>query len=507
MNSQTIMPAGRSDRLAPRFIIPVTVLVVLVLASRQTAAPAAPPPTDKPLIAEGVDASGQIRLTVNRSTIITTARPCKRVSVAQPEVADVNIVAPTSLLLTAKKGGATQVILWDEAERAQVVDVLVSLDMAALAEQVKLLLPACKIDVSSANGAIVLRGRVPSAAAAEQAVQLAQSYGKVLNFLELGGGQQIMLQVRFAEVSRSALSNLGVNGSFVDGAFLGGSNIGQVNPVGEFTRAGIGNTPPPAGLSALERTINPSVTLFGSGQIGSTYVDFFVNALRQNNLLRMLAEPNLVAISGQEASFLAGGSFPIPVTQGGGGGAGASITIEFREFGVKLVFVPAVLGDGRIRMRVAPEVSDLDFTTAVRFSGFVVPGLTQRKVNTTIELSEGQTFAIAGLLNNSVTATKDVTPVLGDLPILGALFRSVRYQRKETELLVLVTPRLAAALNPGQVPQLPGEKWRHPTENELFYNQDLGGPVPNASRRPSATQPAAGTAPRFYGAYGFVPVE
>jgi pilus assembly protein CpaC len=253
------------------------------------------------------------------------------------------------------------------------------------------------------------------------------------------------------------------------------------------------------------------VTLFGAGQIGNFYFEYFIQALRQNNLMRLLAEPNLVAISGQEASFLAGGEFPIPVTQGGGGSGGVAVTIEYREFGVRLKFVPVVLGDGRIRLRVAPEVSDLDFTTAVRFNGFVVPGLNSRKLDTTVELQDGQTFAIGGLLNNAMTSSKDVTPGLGDLPVLGVLFRSVRYQRKETELVVLVTPRLVSGMNPGQVPTLPGEHWRDPNELDLFLNRDIGGEMPD-SRRAATTQPIAADsdaadAPRYRGSYGFTPAK
>ena len=309
-----------------------------------------------------------------------------------------------------------------------------------------------------------------------------------------------MLQVRFAEVSRSATNALGVNVGFSDGNSFGASNIGQVNPF----QVSAGNI--------ASSTVNPAVTIFGRAQVGSTTIDFFINALRQNNLLRILAEPNLIAMSGQEANFLAGGEFPIPVTQSGELGGGQAITIEYREFGVRLKMVPVVLGDGRIRLKVAPEVSDLDFTTAVRFGGFVVPGLSSRKLETTVELADGQTFAIAGLLNNSITATKDVTPVLGDVPLLGALFRSVRYQRKETELVVLVTPRLVEALNPDNIPTLPGEHWRDPNEAELFLNRDLGGERPASQdprKRRAAAQPAGQPVATalYQGDHGFVPRE
>jgi pilus assembly protein CpaC len=249
--------------------------------------------------------------------------------------------------------------------------------------------------------------------------------------------------------------------------------------------------------------IGDQVTLFGKGVFGNTAVFAFISALRQNNLLRVLAEPNLVAMSGQEATFLAGGEFPVPIPQNGGIDNNP-ITIEFKEFGVKLSFVPLVLGDGRIRLKLAPEVSDLDFTNAVRFSGFVIPGLTTRRMSSTVEVGDGQSLAMAGLLNQSLAANKQVTPLLGDLPVLGTLFRSVRYQRKETELVVLVTPRLVSPMSPEEVPTLPGEYWRHPSEAEIFWNQDLGGSAQSgtATTRPSG-QP--GPARKFYGHYGYVP--
>ena len=387
-------------------------------------------------------------------------------------MADVNPIGPNNILVTAKKPGTTQLIVWDDADRSQVVDLAVQVDLAALQEQFKQQFPGSKIDVSMANGQVVLRGQAPNLTAAEQAVQLAEPYAtKVLNFLEISGGQQVMLQVRFAEVSRSATNTLGFNFGSTDGRSFFGSNVGQVNPLG--TKDAPGNN---GGTVLAIQSPNPAVTLFGTGVVGDTAFAYYIAALRQNNLLRVLAEPNLTAISGEEASFLAGGSFPVPVTQGGGTGlAGRRSRSSIAPFGVKLKFTPIVLGDGKIRLKVAPEVSDLDFTTAVRFNGYVIPGLTERKLQTVIEMREGQTLALAGLLNNNVSSTKDVTPVLGDLPVLGALFRSVRYQRKETELVVIVTPRLVEAVNPAQVPVLPGERWRHPSEADLFWHKDIGG--------------------------------
>lgn len=440
-----------------------------------------------------VNDADTIRLTVNKSKVVSTTRPYKRVSIGQPDVAEVTPVNPTSVLLTARKAGSTQLILWDDADRAQVMEVVVAYDTQALNDQLRSTFPGSQVEAVAGNGAIVLRGHVPNLTVADQATQLAGPYGtKVLNFLEVAGGQQVMLQVRFAEVSRSASSALGVNFGLTDGRSIFGSNVGSITPLG-LTDGGA------AGVALAVPSPAAAVTMFGRGEAGQVAFDYFISALRQNNLLRILAEPNVVAMSGQEATFLAGGQIPIPVVQNSSGASGPTITIEKWEYGVKLTFTPIVLGDGRIRLKVSPEVSDLDYTTAVKVSGFVIPGMTQRKLTTTVELAEGQTFALAGLLNQSVAASKDVTPGLGDIPVLGALFRSVRYQRKETELVVMVTPRLVEALNPSQVPLAPGEKWRHPTEVELFGNQDLGGPV--RPQKPSESAPAAG--PRIIGSHGF----
>jgi pilus assembly protein CpaC len=454
-------------------------------------------------------------LTVGKSQILNARVPVKRLNVASPDVADVNPIGPQSVLVTAKKAGTTQVIIWDDNDHSQVIDVNVSFNVRELTAQLKKLVPGSNIEINTGGGAIALSGRVSNLEDAKKAMDIAGNYAtKVQNFLEVSGGQQVMLQVRFAEVSRSASSQLGVNFGFTDGRGLGASNVGQINP---FGLDATGNLTAPSPGAA--------VTVFGKGVFGNTALEAFVSALRQNNLLRTLADPNLTAMSGQEASFLAGGEFPIPVAQSGSGaGASSAITVEYKEFGIRLHFTPVVLGDGKIRLKVTPEVSDLDFSSPVSVSGFVMPIINKRTVTTTIELYEGQTFAIAGLLNSNTAATKDMTPGLGDLPFLGALFRSVRYQRKETELLVLVTPRTVSAMNPGQLPAVPGEKWRNPSENELFWEGDLGGPVGKArTAAAAATQPvaevanagsakvnkieaASAPAPRFQGPFGFQPV-
>ena len=474
------------------------------------------------LEAEGVGADGTVRLMVNKTSVITTRAPFKQVSIGNPEVADVTIMGPNNVLITAKRQGSTQLIVWDDQNQSQVADVIVGMDLGALQTELNAAFVNTKVQAVSLNGAIALRGQVADLKTAESMAAMAQAYSpRVMNMLEIAGGQQVMLQVRFAEVSRRATNALGVNFAMSDGVFGFGSNAGQLAPSG-FAEPGDANFG-----TDIRTNSGAGVAIFGGGQMGSTAFRYFVQALRQNNLLRVLAEPNLVAMSGQEASFLAGGEFPVPVPQSGVGG-GATITIEYREFGVRLNMVPLVLGDGRIRLKLTPEVSDLDFSSPIIIQGSRLPIITKRTVSTTIELADGQSFAIAGLLDQNVSATKDVTPLLGDIPVLGALFRSVRYERRETELVVLVTPRLVEAMNPDQVPPLPGEVWRHPDEVELYLNQDIGGEATTKPSESEMTPPGTGTeqqrtsgraaaagetrtdgkpttVKRYHGAYGFTP--
>lgn len=493
-------------RLAVAGISGVLVIAAASAAGEPVTSPAAddtapatqPAVVDQTSVVSGLDESGSLTLDVNKKRILTSARRITNIDVGSGEVISAVPTSPTSILVSARKAGTTNLIISDDAGHVQSIEVTVRTDLKGLQDQLDKVVAGGVIQASEAGGAVVLRGQVPDLKSADEAAQVAGRYGsKVLNFLEISGGQQVMLEVKFAEVSKSATSSLGINFGYSDGKTFGGSNIGQISPLGVVQGVSPGQV--------MLGVPNPSATvsIFGTGQVGDTAFAYFIEALRQNNLMRTLAEPNLIATSGQEASFLAGGEFPIPVTQGGGtGSGGTAITIEYREFGVKLNFVPIVLGDGRIRLKVSPEVSDLDFTTAVRFNGFVIPGLTSRKVNTTVVLAEGQTFAIAGLLNSQITANTDVTPGLGDIPILGALFRSVRYQRKETELVVLVTPRLVAPMNPAAVTPVPGEKWRYPSELDLFLNADLGGDATDTTAAPKPSGPPA----KFKGEYGFQPI-
>lgn len=462
-------------------------LLTTGVARGQAATQPAAQPQTAPSTTQPSDA-GKLKLMLNKSTVVVTKTPFSRVSVGDPDVADVTPIGPTNLLVTAKKPGTTQIIVWDDEDKTQTIDIQVEFDVEALREQMKKTFPDLNVGVDSANGAVILRGTVPTLQTAEQAALIASPFApKVINTLEVAGGQQVSLQVKFAEVSRTATNQLGVNFGFADGTTVAGSNVGGVSPLSLVTTGGQPTLGAPSGSA---------VALFGAGSVGGTSFAYYIQALRQNSLLRVLAEPNLIAISGQQASFLAGGEFPIPVPQDGA--TGSTITITYKEYGVRLKFLPVVMGDGMIRLQVEPEVSDLDFANSVSVGGFPVPGLRTRRVSTTVKLADGQSFALAGLLNDTTFTRKEVTPLLGDIPILGSLFRSSRFERRETELVVLVTPRLVTPMNPGEIPALPGEQWRTPTEMQLYFKGDLGSEV-----KPDHAAEPSGPPPLFMGEYGF----
>ncbi|HEX8323215.1 MAG TPA: type II and III secretion system protein family protein [Tepidisphaeraceae bacterium] len=495
---QTALHRSTLLKHACRWAVAATVAATVPAATGQTApAPAVAPDNGvgftparsalPGLVESGVDTDGRLGLPINKTAVLTTKEKATRVNVGQPDIAEVTMVGPTTILVTAKKPGNTQVIVWNEREENQAIDVTVSLDVAALRDEMKKVFPDVPITVDVVNGQVSLRGRVPNLKIAEQASRLANVYTpQVLNFLEVGGGQQIVLNVQFIEVSRGASNQLGFSSFFTDG----GSTFGSIQGP---TATPIGGLATGAGAE-----IGTGISLFGSGNIGGTVFETFVQALKQNNLARTLAEPSLVSVSGEDASFLAGGEIPVPVPQAGVGGA-STITIEYKEFGVRLKYNAVVLGDGRIRMKVEPEVSELDYNNPTSINGTAVPGIRTRKVSNIVEMAEGQTLALAGLLQRNVSASSRGTPLLADLPIVGAFFRNVQYTRTETELVVLVTPHLASAMNPDQVPAAPGDNWRYPNEAQLYGLGDLG--ESGDPRQPLASK--RGPAPKFIGPYGF----
>jgi pilus assembly protein CpaC len=499
----------RSTRRRARgFMLAVISACCPPLLASTVLAQEAPPPTSQPasggsIIASGADVSGdKITLATGQSRVIHTSGPVTMVAAGQNDVVYIKTPSPTEIVLTAHRPGSTDFVLADDRGRVQTFQIIVSADVSGINEELRKAFPNAKIEVGIANGTIVLHGRVPDARTADQVVQLATPFSggaKVVDLLEISGGQQVMLQVRFAEVDKTATRALGVNFGITNGkgTGFGGSIIGGVAPIGA-----VPGSPPASIPGSVLGLPSPgtNVTQWGAGIAGKTPFEVFLTALKENDLLRVLAEPNLTVMSGSQASFMAGGEYPYPVPQNSGTSGSATITLDYKPYGVRLNFMPVVLGDGRIRLHVQPEVSDLDYTNTINLNGFVIPGLTKRNADTTVELGEGQTLALAGLLNNRVTANQTSTPLLGDLPIIGALFRSVRYVHQETELVVLVTPRLVGAMNPDQVPAATGERWRYPNDAQIYVSGDMGGPMADTAHAPSSAPPR-----QFHGNYGFTP--
>jgi pilus assembly protein CpaC len=403
------------------------------------------PTTSTPVPAPEVTGAAPLRVMVGKSILINTTERIKRVSVTDPGVADPIVVAPTQILVHGRAAGEVSLLIWDELERSRSFDLRVDVDVSAAAEEERRVFPDEQITVTPSRSAIVLSGHVSTEDVAKRAGLIADAYSKnVVNVLTFGpvGAQEVLLQVKFAEVDRTAALQLGAN-FFTPGT---GNTTGVVS-TGQFggstvttttstTTTGAGGTlgVTTGSTAPLISVVNP-LNLF----LFRTDINFgaVVQALEQKSLLQILAEPNLIAVNGKEASFLAGGQFPFPIVQPGQGFT--AVTIAFKDFGVKLNFTPVITPNGYIHLKVAPEVSTLDFTNALTISGFTVPALSTRKAETEFELQDGQSFVIAGLLDNRVTDIVDKIPGLGDIPILGNLFKSKNLQKSKSELMVLCT--------------------------------------------------------------------
>lgn len=438
-----------------------------------------------------------ITIAKNSIAVIDLKVPVDRAEIADPKVAEIAVRSPKRIEVAGREIGNTQLVLWI-GERQQVFDISVELNLSNLQNLIKTWAPTSDVQVSSLSGKIVLSGYVRDAETAERLADLATLLqgGEIKNQLTVAGVQQTMLRVVVAEVNKVALRELGVNwalgGSDWSRDFFFANNLGQLNPT-VFSSSGVPNLVAPNSLGG-----QMTYSVAGVGNLASTNVTFgfpraelqmFMQALRENDLSRTLAEPNLVAISGQTASFLAGGEVPIPVTQGGA--TAGSITIDYKEFGVRLAFTPTVLGGQVIRLHVMTEVSEAIPGTAVA-GGLPTFTFNTRRVETTIECGNGQSFAIAGLLNDQVRAVAAKIPGLGDVPILGALLSSTRYQKSETELVVLVTPQLVEPLEPHQVGPPPGSLMTDPNDFELLALQQLEGrslPTPENDRAPRHHSP------------------
>jgi pilus assembly protein CpaC len=427
-----------------------------VASQDQSASPAAPAvqSATQQSAEKGPQASAQapaeseggapLRVMVGKSILINTTERIKRVSVTDAGVADPQVISPTQILVHGKSAGEVSLLIWDELERSRSFDLRVDVDVSAAAEEERRVFPEEQITVTPSRSAIVLSGHVSTEDVSKRADLIAGAYSKnVVNVLTFGpvGAQEVLLQVKFAEVDRTAALQLGANyfapntgnttGTLSTGQF-GGQSIStssaSTTTSGGTTTTSTSATPPTVNIAnALNLFLFRSDINFGA----------VVEALQQKSLLQILAEPNLIAVNGKEASFLAGGQFPFPIVQPGQGFT--AVTISFKDFGVKLQFTPVIMPNGNIHLKVAPEVSTLDFTNALSISGFTVPALSTRRAETEFELQDGQSFVIAGLLDNRVTDIYNKIPGLGDIPILGNLFKSKNQQKSNSELMVLCT--------------------------------------------------------------------
>lgn len=447
-------------------------------------------------IHQGGTKSTLINIYKGESVAIDLKCKAERVETADPRVATVGADRFDRVIVTGAGFGATQIRVYCGGKQAN-FSVNVELNLTTLRNLVRSISPSAQVDVRSVNGTVLLTGSVPDVATSERIAELATLFegGKVQNQLVVAGVQQTLLRVVVAEVNKTAIRNLGVNWAI--GAsnnsrdFFFANNINQINPT-VFSSNGLANivAPNPAGqltysVAPTGNGLNTNVT-FGFPR---AEFQMFVNALRENQLFRVLAEPNLVCISGQTASFLAGGEVPIPVTQGGA--AVGAITIEYKEFGVRLHFTPTVVGRQVMRLHVLSEFSDAIPGPAV-IGGLPAFSFTTRRVESTVECGNGQTFAIAGLLSERVQAISSKLPALGDIPVLGTLFQSVNYQKTNTELVILVTPELVQPLDPQQVGPAPSALMTDPTDFELFMLGSLEGtpnPPPDPEGIPRHEQP------------------
>jgi pilus assembly protein CpaC len=447
-------------------------------ASAQSAAPSA---------AEAISTEGAITIELHKGRVIRLPRPAATVFVADPDIADVQAQSPSIVYLFGRRAGETSLYAVDENDQLLLrTHVVVQHNLSSLRDAIQQLLPTSKVEVSTIGGSIVLDGRVDSPLQAQELRELAERYlgdkETLLNRVRVDAPTQVHLRVRVAEVSRDVLKQFGINwqalfesGDFAFG-FVNGRSV--TNAAGQFLREAEGAN-----------------SLFGSYTSGNDSVNVALDALAEEGLVNVLAEPNLTALSGETASFLAGGEFPIPIDNGNNG-----LTIEFKEFGISLAFTPTVLTADRISLKVRPEVSDLSEKGSITVNGLVIPGLATRRAETTVELGSGQSFAIGGLMSSDIQNRLSKFPGLGDLPVLGALFRSTRFQSNETELVILVTPYLVRPVDDPTAMALPTDGYRAPTDIERILEGRLHG----ARLQPGRGGPVGPEGQRLAGPVGFV---
>ncbi|SDN48308.1 pilus assembly protein CpaC [Lutimaribacter pacificus] len=435
-----------------------------------------------------------LNVPMNRAVVVESEMPFAELSIANPSIADISSLSDRTIYVLGKSPGLTTLSIFDaNGQLITNVDVRVAADVSEFKERVRQIMPGENIEVRTANDGIVLSGTVSSISKMDRVLELAERYApeRVSNLMSVGGVQQVMLKVRFAEmernVSKSLSASLALQGNTLSGdlGVSGGTNTagnlsGQQNSL-------VGNIP--------GTTANNGTMLFGFNA-GSVEVGVLLEALESKGVIRTLAEPNLTALSGQEAKFLAGGEYPVPIGQGDG-----RVSVEFKPFGIELNFIPRVLDDKLINLELEAAVSEIDPTRGVDFNAFRIDAFKRRETSTTVELRDGESFAIAGLLKDDFRDLNGQVPWLGDIPILGALFRSAEYQRSQSELVIIITAHLVTPTR-GEALSLPTDRVRPPSEKDLF----LYGRVQDNSGGQRQLRGAAGEVAKqdFKGSYGYV---
>lgn len=399
----------------------------------------------------------RLELGVGKSKVVDLTTSIKRASLANPDVADTVVLSPKQIYLTGKAIGVTTLTLWKEnGELFSVFDITVTPDLSQLREQMHKILPdEHDILVTATHDHITLSGTASNLARQSRALEIAEPYApkKVVNLLQVGGAQQVMLEVRVAELERDLIRRMGINMN----------GVGAGNNFGVTALNSITQLSGPGGLSnPVEQFVTSAVNALVRFQTGSITWTSFIDALKEEDVVKVLAKPTLVAVSGQEAQFLSGGEFPFPIPQAFG-----VVTIQYKKFGVGLAFTPTVLTNNRISMAVSPEVSELDFTNALQIQGFLVPSITTRRATTVVDLADGQSFAIAGLLRDNMREQIQKFPFLGDIPVLGTLFRSSRFQKNQTELVIIVTPHFVKPIDMAEQ-ALPTDTFIEPNDWEFY---------------------------------------
>jgi pilus assembly protein CpaC len=392
-----------------------------------------------------------LRMTVGKSIVIDYPADIRQISTSNPDVIDASPVTTKEILMHGKGLGTATMVVWSKAGERMFYNVTVELNLDPLRRLLRETFPDEKISLSSSRDSISMNGMVSNKDVGDRAIALAAGFGKtVVNNLQLAAGtaeKQILLHVRFAELDRSKEVQFGVNLLGIPGQTMIGSTTGQFGPpsiTGQIGAAGAGST---SVASTASASISQALNIFALNP--ALNLGAFIKALQSESILQILAEPNLVTTNGKEASFLVGGQFPVPILQGGANSG--AVTIQFKEFGIRLAFTPLVTGHGTIKINLKQEVSTLDTADGVTLNGFVIPALATRRAETDVELSEGQSFVVAGLVDNRENVSFSKIPILSSIPIFGALFKTKDELKSRSELVVLVTPEITMPLSPGDV--------------------------------------------------------